>query len=481
MEFAGETFLFNELDNTNFDENFFSDYFNDFDSLSLDPQTQLGPVISQPTLTQLQPQLSPPSEIQSPPESDQSEQIQQVQLQHQAVQLQASFDNNHSGNSSTSISRNTSTRTLSAKDEIYFSSKSSKNLTSEEIGFFPIFQKNFKMSLHPQVKTDGSLKQPTEIIQMATMANQISQQKIRSLFQRQRMFIQSFQNQLAQEQQQDLSSLQQQLLQVRQELEKQVHALAFTNQTSLLDPLPLHQMYYLHQEITLQMKQLELLHCELVGIKNYHINQCLAVLMISSQPFPVVITKGNQLSSSVLVVKLLTSAGIDISQVTPVRAKMVCEAQALGKGSPIPVLTNDEQTLDVSTMSCSFPLKFNHGTRKSVVCLTFSMMIQNKHPNNPLNNSIHPWIVQSPKSEPFIVITNDTQWEDAVFTLLKKDSFVSQTEITWTQMCNTLQRHFLRSTRQNPANPDRFLSRLDFNYFHEKFFWKWQLYQPKVL
>jgi hypothetical protein len=41
-------------------------------------------------------------------------------------------------------------------------------------------------------------------------------------------------------------------------------------------------------------------------------------------------------------------------------------------------------------------------------------------------NSLNPSIVQSPKSEPFVVITHENQWEDACYLLLKRDAFVAQ-------------------------------------------------------
>jgi len=78
--------------------------------------------------------------------------------------------------------------------------------------------------------------------------------------------------------------------------------------------------------------------------------------------------------------------------------------------------------------------------------------------------------LESPLSLPFVVITNENQWEEVEELLLRKDSFIGNLEISWSQLCNTLQRHFLRATRQAPTKPDRYLSRLDFQYFHCKFF-----------
>lgn len=51
-------------------------------------------------------------------------------------------------------------------------------------------------------------------------------------------------------------------------------------------------------------------------------------------------------------------------------------------------------------------------------------------------------------SNPFVVITNECQWEGSAGTLLKKDAFGGQLEIPWPQFVNTLQRHFLIATKQ---------------------------------
>lgn len=43
-------------------------------------------------------------------------------------------------------------------------------------------------------------------------------------------------------------------------------------------------------------------------------------------------------------------------------------------------------------------------------------------------------------------------------------------EIPWAQLANTLQRHFVRCTKQDPISPKRALSLRDFRYFHKTFF-----------
>ena len=71
--------------------------------------------------------------------------------------------------------------------------------------------------------------------------------------------------------------------------------------------------------------------------------------------------------------------------------------------------------------------------------------------------------IQSEPSAPFIVFTNECQWEESEGSLLKKDCFDAH-EIPFTRFANYLQVHFLRSTRQDPYNPERALSLHDLNY-----------------
>lgn len=71
--------------------------------------------------------------------------------------------------------------------------------------------------------------------------------------------------------------------------------------------------------------------------------------------------------------------------------------------------------------------------------------------------------IQSEASAPFIVFTNESQWEESEAILLKKECFPTN-EIQFQRFANYLQMHFLRSTRQDPYSPERALSIHDLNY-----------------
>jgi len=74
--------------------------------------------------------------------------------------------------------------------------------------------------------------------------------------------------------------------------------------------------------------------------------------------------------------------------------------------------------------------------------------------------------LESEPSHPFIVVTNESQWEYSEGALLKKDAF-PQPEVPWQHFANVLQVHYVRSTRQDLRAPARPLSLSDLQYIHQ--------------
>jgi EF-hand fold domain/SH2 domain len=73
--------------------------------------------------------------------------------------------------------------------------------------------------------------------------------------------------------------------------------------------------------------------------------------------------------------------------------------------------------------------------------------------------------LESEPSHPFIVVTNESQWEFSEGMLLKKDAF-PQPEVPWQHFANVLQVHYVRSTRQDLREAQRPLSLADLDYIH---------------
>lgn len=95
--------------------------------------------------------------------------------------------------------------------------------------------------------------------------------------------------------------------------------------------------------------------------------------------------------------------------------------------------------------------------------------------------------VESTSTEPFVVMTNESQFSDSAMKLVKKAAFNKDTSTTWANFANQLQVHYLSATRQSATSDHRPLSLFDLNYIHKahfkekdviveddfKEFWKW--------
>lgn len=72
--------------------------------------------------------------------------------------------------------------------------------------------------------------------------------------------------------------------------------------------------------------------------------------------------------------------------------------------------------------------------------------------------------VESSQSEPFIVMTNTKQWDEAQGFLLKKDIFFCRLEVSASQFCNILQRHYMQASRQDSLKAIRPLGPSGFDF-----------------
>lgn len=182
-----------------------------------------------------------------------------------------------------------------------------------------------------------------------------------------------------------------------------------------------------------------------------------------------------------IVVQLLTGANVIVQQRSEVRVIPNLDNPQAKSAKP---LESDTQRMDEFTNRAKFHLKFLQGSRKNVANLKFTM--------NVLIGS-HQLTLESNLSHPFIVITNECQYEESEALLIKSYAFgirverfrfffstkspdlflieiPKKNEITWASFANLLQRHFLKATRQDSSKPQRSLSRYEINYINQKFF-----------
>ena len=164
----------------------------------------------------------------------------------------------------------------------------------------------------------------------------------------------------------------------------------------------------------------------------------LAALVIRKQPFPFVLMNGKQLGEEDLQVQLLLGASQKMdygNHQLPyiVRATLLGDKPQVGRG---PALENCTQALNDKGVA-GFPLRFPTGTHRSVVHLKFTMTLKDSS------------FIESQMSNPFIILTNESQWSECFGTLIKRDAFKDSLSIPWPQLANTLQQHFLIATRQD--------------------------------
>ncbi|KYQ99913.1 signal transducer and activator of transcription (STAT) family protein [Tieghemostelium lacteum] len=263
---------------------------------------------------------------------------------------------------------------------------------------------------------------------------------------------------------QSLKNLSQKQITLSNQMNTEMSALDATKKGMILEPTDLAKLFALKQDLHIQFKQLSLLHNEIQAILNpqHATTKPNVALVLKSQPFPVVISKGKQLGENQLVVLILTGARSNFHINGPVKATLVCDSHPTNKNNPSTPLEMDSQPIYPATLTAHFPLKFMAGTRKCSVNLKFGVNIRDM--DNVTTT------VESDASNPFVVITNECQWEGSAGVLLKKDAFDGQLEISWPQFVNTLQRHFLIATKQDPVRPKRPLSAFDFKYIQTHFF-----------
>lgn len=256
---------------------------------------------------------------------------------------------------------------------------------------------------------------------------------------------------------------------LKKQIDAELSSLQQIDSSYLLSPTEIRHVVYLMHELTIQSIQLELFHDELqLLVHPQNPTPCIAALVIIEQPFPMVITKGKPLEDDPVVVQLLSGSRVEFQSIGKVKATMVVENQPTTKAAAATKTIETEFSYHVVSMDeaqriAKYHLKFLNGTRKNPVTLKFSMQVQ-------VVGGAGTVTVESPPSNPFIVITNECQYEESDGTLLKKDSFGSQAEIPWPMFANKLQRHFLRATRQDPIKPTRYLSRHELTYIHQNFF-----------
>eukprot|EP01096_Ripella_sp_DP13-Kostka_P016086 TRINITY_DN771_c0_g2_i2.p1 TRINITY_DN771_c0_g2~~TRINITY_DN771_c0_g2_i2.p1 ORF type:complete len:726 (-),score=340.17 TRINITY_DN771_c0_g2_i2:336-2240(-) len=256
---------------------------------------------------------------------------------------------------------------------------------------------------------------------------------------------------------------------LREHITREINAIQNLQHSLILPPAENNRSHHLLSELRIQQTQLELFHQELIQLTQPHPTRCIATLVITDQSFPMVITKNKQLDDDPITVQLLSGANVEFQNFSKMKVIMIYDSHgakgSAGSGAPAKPIETDTQPIDTFRRTAKWHLKFLNGTRKNSATLRFGIQAQVVQGPNTATVT-----VESQSSMPFIVITNECQWEESEGVLLKRDTFSELSEVSWPYFANTLQRHFLRATRQDPVHPTRCLSQTDFEYIHQKFF-----------
>ena len=233
--------------------------------------------------------------------------------------------------------------------------------------------------------------------------------------------------------------------------------------SELLLPLYLHRIDRMLLYLRLQAAQVELFNQELRTLSQDKATSggmhVFARLCIASQPISGVITKGKQVEEASVIVKLIFGVTMRFSSVSHMKVSVLWDDQQarIASSAEKSLLEVDVLPLDVYRFQTHWKHKFSTGTRKTPIFLRYSLSVR-------LSESHPPFEIRSEWSRPYIVITNDCQWYEAEGKLIQHWLF-KPGALPWPLVANTVQRHFLEGTRQDPAQAQRILFANEFHYF----------------
>jgi EF-hand fold domain/STATa Immunoglobulin-like domain/SH2 domain/Dictyostelium STAT, coiled coil len=231
----------------------------------------------------------------------------------------------------------------------------------------------------------------------------------------------------------------------------------------VLAPSDVQEVLNVQNELQMELRQLELYKSELEALKrgDNAQPQCYAALVIVKQPFPKAVKKGAKVAGSgedSAVVRMLTGAQAAVVPTGKMRAEL-CYEDYHERDADVQVV--DSQPMDDSAYASFYNLKFTRGTRLKAAHLRFVVDVRYEQGRGAAFGTTS---IQSEPSAPFIILTNESQWESSEGTLLADDAFSGDTEVPIARFFNFLQVHTLRAIRQSPLAPARCLALRDVQY-----------------
>ncbi len=201
--------------------------------------------------------------------------------------------------------------------------------------------------------------------------------------------------------------------------------------------------------------------------------------MVTSQQFPDVIkqkekkrTKGHagHQDEAPLEVRLLTGARSSLVMVSKhVTAELIWDNDKDQKSKGSSCILNGTAVMKKQGGVASFDeLRFSKGTGVKTVRLQFSCTVKTPPSLDMPGAAGTEFILASNLTQPFIVMTNESQFGDSAGKLLELEAFAGKKTVPWLRFANLLQLHYLIATRQSLSKIGRPLTKTDLAYI-------WQL------
>jgi len=263
---------------------------------------------------------------------------------------------------------------------------------------------------------------------------------------------------------------------LHQQYQEFVVTLNSMERQSLLTPPEMHLIYLIREELDFQMEQVTLYSKEATEFFDPQLREksgrCCASLILVRSPFPMVSSKGKTLDKPVRV-RLLKGANQELKRDSKFEATTTAEQVSR---VPLQNVLDITKTEDKTEDTTELRLKIVNGSRMLPVTLKVSV---------PVTSAAGPVMLETLPSRPFVIITNESQFEDGNAALLRYLAFENGSSTEWPHFANVLQEHFMRVTKQadlineNPESmmmdtesgvPTRAMSVHDLEYLHKRFF-----------
>lgn len=292
-----------------------------------------------------------------------------------------------------------------------------------------------------------------------------------------------------------------------------LQSIIVVRQTRVLSSAEVERSSVLSDDLSFILANLDLLTAELNayyswirdGAEMPLLPQLMALVIVRA-PFPSIWMKRNTMGDTESVyVKLIHGCSVTLSSVSEVRVAILSHTSYAAKTAPAkPIIDNDIFAMDPVTLIAACGFVYTAGSRKDVAQCRFTMTVQgscfatsvlvNRGVENVVTQEVA--VMTTENSKPFIVITNECQYGETFGILFHKDAFEYQwmtagseplptvtdgngittlqsgtlPEIPWPLFANTIQRYFLRASKQDPLQPKRGLSLYDLDHIHSHFF-----------